>query len=427
MKQSNPMSEGLAEKSVFPYLVGPCRHRKSALTLPLALIVSIGCSSGSGSVGEQTDSVRQSVSSPSVSDAGQAAQTVAIGQPTLQEEQSLKDWGKAMVKTPVPKKGCFEAVHPNSSWQEVPCDTSMPPVAGPPPYGSPRALDYVNTGVNDPGVTAQVSGTTIVTANAWFPSVTDVTSESDSYGNNSFSIQVNTNVFNTPACAQYNTPNPASCQGWEQFVYGNPYLAGGTTGGLVIQDYMVYYFNSSCLPPSCNCPGGWTYDNGFGCYQLNGYASTGAAKTISALLDLELQTGITTNGNGTTDWVAMYVGGGYAVASAQDSILSLANNWNAVEFNIYGNGGSQTATFNSGATIVAEVDLGYANGGHSSPTCTVGLPNTGEKNNLTVVSGSCCATSGPSITFTESSASPAPMAPWCLLNDITPIESPALL
>jgi hypothetical protein len=109
-----------------------------------------------------------------------------------------------------------------------------------------------------------------------------------------------------------------------------------------------------------------------------------------------------------------------------DSVLNIQSNWNAVEFNIVGDGNGDQAEFNSGATV--GVRIAVDNGTIAAPSCVSGAGFdgfTGETNNLNLVPGSCCPVGGPSqsaILFLESNAS-AVTRPFCLLNDIAPILS----
>jgi len=80
-----------------------------------------------------------------------------------------------------------------------------------------------------------------------FDSVTGVTSETGQVNGiggqvpNTFSLQLNTNVFsNTPACN--GAANPSQCRGWEQFVYSN-------AGFAFIQYWLINY--------ATTCPSGW--------------------------------------------------------------------------------------------------------------------------------------------------------------------------
>ena len=96
-------------------------------------------------------------------------------------------------------KGSFKATYPNTEWQEVPCTT--PPQRPYPPRHRRRPDIVGNTTDN----AAKVSGF-ISSAVGSFDSVTGVTSESGKVGGklplvaNTFSLQVNTNLFSTSTC-----------------------------------------------------------------------------------------------------------------------------------------------------------------------------------------------------------------------------------
>jgi hypothetical protein len=87
-------------------------------------------------------------------------------------------------------------------------------------------------------------------------------------------------------------------------------------------------------------------------------------------------------------------------ASGDNHFPDLTNGWRISEFNVFGDGGGSTATFNAGSTIVVRTS---ANSGMPAtlPTCALeGF--TGETNNLTLVSTPSIEpdVTWPSIVFT---------------------------
>ena len=117
--------------------------------------------------------------------------------------------------------------------------------------------------------------------------------------------------------------------------------------------------------------------------------------------------------------------------TALDNLVALYRSWNAVEFNIVGVCCGEQAVFNSNATMVMDIESDMA----GTPSCiSAAGPNgtaTAETNNFNLVPGSCCPVArdsitgfGPMLMFTQSNGSAT--APFCLLNDIVPMESPLL-
>jgi hypothetical protein len=309
--------------------------------------------------------------------------------------QALEEWRKNMSAAHLPKGGCFRASHPSTTWEEVPCAVARPvPFHDPPQLGvTPLS---VGNGTDD---SAQVtkSLTSVVGS---FPSVSGVTTESDGTAN-SFSLQVNTNTFTTTACS--GAKNPATCQGWQQFVFSND----GTSGSVFMQYWLINYVNP--------CPAGWVTFNG-SCFE-NSMSTDVPVQTIANLAKLRLTGTVASNGQ---DTVIMSTGSGTLQAMGQDSVLGVAGKWTFAEFNIFGNCCGKSASFNAGSTIT--VKIGLTNGTIYSPTCVV-AGTTGETNNLNLVTSSCCPSGGasPAITFMQSNVS-GKKPPFCLLNDITPVE-----
>jgi hypothetical protein len=113
--------------------------------------------------------------------------------PSAEEIERRKAWHENMSKTPTPKPGCYKSTYPNTQWEEVPCTTApnrpYPLAHGPRP-------DNVGGGS---GFAAVVAGS-ISTAVGFFASATDALRETG--GGNTFSLQLNTNRFNTASCTR---------------------------------------------------------------------------------------------------------------------------------------------------------------------------------------------------------------------------------
>jgi len=153
-----------------------------------------------------------------------------------------REWHKALLNTPPPREGCFTSEYPRIGWQEVQCvkppNIPMPPRHGVLPYTVGNGYDY----------SAQVSGdllsvigsfdTATTTGEKGFTYQSPTTEVSDAY-----TLQVNSNFFSSPpACSGATTP--ASCQGWQQYVYSSK------SGGSAYMQYWLLNYNKTC-------PSGW--------------------------------------------------------------------------------------------------------------------------------------------------------------------------
>jgi hypothetical protein len=319
-------------------------------------------------------------SSASAAEPGAPTSPQTAPAPTPEPTQVQRDaWRAAIAKVPMPKEGCFTAVYPKTEWQEVPCATAPPH-----PY-PPARPDTVGNGTDN---SAEVTSGFISSATGSFDSVS-ATSETETYTtptgpvtvNNTFSLQLNTNNFKTPACNP--AKNPSVCLGWQQFVYSN-------SGVAFVQYWLLNY--------ETTCPTGWNA-YGIDCWRNASNAVGVPVRTIANLHLVKL----IGEANSTTDTVSMDIGSGpLYLANNPDSVLTLTEGWKAAEFNVFGDCCGTEANFNNGSTIIVRtsVDNKTAN----APIC-LPVGYTGETNNLTLLSP-CCPISGtsPAIVFTQSSA-----------------------
>jgi hypothetical protein len=283
----------------------------------------------------------------------------------------LEAWRKSMVATPRPTTGCFTASYPDTQWREVPCTT--PPDRPYPPKSGARS----QTVGNGTDYSAEVTGS-ISEAEGSFDSVNGVTSEIDSQLGtaNTYSLQLNTQFFTTTTCS--GAAKPQKCLGWEQFVFANSPPAAGFA---FIQYWLIDY--------ATTCPAGWN-KSGKDCYINSTQGASVPAQTIATLGQLTV-TGTAASG-GAEDSIVLSVGGTLYSAMGNDYFPDLGQNWQAAEFNVFGNGDRTQAAFNNGSTIVVRTSVN--SGSSSAPSC-VAEGFTGETNNLTLTS----------IVFTESNAS----------------------
>ncbi len=297
--------------------------------------------------------------------------------------KTLHDWRKGMARVPRPKKGCFTSSYPSTEWQEVPCTT--PPARPYPPARGGRRPDQIGNGID---VSAQVTSGHISEAIGSFDSVTGVTSVSNPGGvkGSGFSLQLNANFFTTPTCN--GAANPSKCLGWQQFVYSNSGIA-------FVQFWLILY--------NTTCPQGWftfTPDGSeIDCYR-NSDGVDVPVQTVANLVNLSL-TGQANAGG--IDTIIMATGSNLYSAQNEDSVVNLAQGWQAAEFNIVGDCCGSETIFNSGSTIVVRTSVG--NGSPQAPSC-LGKGFTAETNNLFFVQASAVPPmeSLPAVVFTQSSA-----------------------
>src|ERR1051326_911063 len=114
---------------------------------------------------------------------------------------TLDAWHKSMARVPLPKKGCFTASYPSTTWQEVPC--GKPPART---YG-PAKPYLVGHGINFEAITAN----NMTSATGSFDTV-NVASETDNGMPDIYSLQLNSGFFSSPAACAGGSVN---CQGWQ--------------------------------------------------------------------------------------------------------------------------------------------------------------------------------------------------------------------
>jgi hypothetical protein len=306
---------------------------------------------------------------------------------------TLETWRQLMARTPFPKAGCYTSSYPSTQWQEVPCSTAklVPhvPAADPKPHNVGANNDY----------SAQVTGS-LSSVIGSFDNVIGATGESDSLaGNEYFSLQLNTNYFNSPLC---DNPN---CYALQQYVYDS---ANDSPGAVYIQ-YWLLYHGSTCPTQTVANNNFWAYVTGGGAAPgcvINGYQATVPNQPIKELAKLRL----TANHSPGHHSVVLETSGGKLYGGQDDGdVLGIGTQWNTAEFNVFGIGNSSTASFTPNPVSTIVVRTSVDNGTTNAPTCSQG-GFTHEQNNLTPVPVSpCCPLSGasPAIVVTESNANGA--------------------
>ena len=307
---------------------------------------------------------------------GLATSVIAAQSPADAQSRAQFAWRTRIAHLPVPHGGCFTAAYPSETWSEVAC------VAAPDtPYMHGHSLRGWYAGVGaGAGIdyTAVSAGLTSAAVGS-FPTVTGVTTETGAHKKpNSYSIQLNSQYFASPACS--GAAIPAKCQGWEQFIYSN-------TGKAFLEYWLINY--------SATCPVGWK-PLGPDCY-LNGAAVQVPTQVISQLALLGLSGQAVAGG---IDTLTFTTATNAYSTTGQDSVLGLAGFWKGTEYNIVGDGNGANAAFNIGSNVTVKIAL--TDGSTAAPMCTGDTGTTSETNNLKV--GACKAASGtpPSVSFTES-------------------------
>ncbi len=281
-----------------------------------------------------------------------------------------KTWRNVMKRTPLPQKtGCFNASYPNTTWQKATCKKA-PDIPYFPANGS---RPYTVGGGND----ALASAPDISSATGSFAKFTGLTSA------NGYSLQLNTNTFQTTACN--GAADPSVCLGWEQFIFSEP------SSTVFIQYWLIDWGQA--------CPFGWLAYNG-SCF-INSGAVSIPAQSLSDLPYLQLSG----EASGGADTAMLGAEGSVYEVTSADSRLNLEQHWDVAEYGVFGNGGGSGVTFNSGTTLVDEISLD--NGATASPGCNPG-GYTSEYNNLNLLSA-CCSYGGasPNVQFMESNDSNA--------------------
>lgn len=311
-------------------------------------------------------------SQPSVAQANPNQKpTVATVKPkaVLRAELALiakrQDWHKALINTPVPREGCFEAKYPRLGWQEVQC-VKPPNIPMPPRHG---ALPYTVGNGND--YTAQVSGQLISVVGS-FDSVTTTGERGRTYSSptnevaDAYSLQINSNHVGSPPLCAGAAPG-APCKGWQQFVYSSK-----SYGTIFVQYWLLDFFNP--------CPAGWT-PSGNHCYRNSLWATPVPLIPVASLAQTSLTASVVTVGGHYR--VDLASGGNLYSFDTPDDFVSLANHWNTAEFAIVGDCCNYTANFDPNTSIAVRTTV--HNGTTIAPTCNLS-GFTGERNNLNLAS-----------------------------------------
>ena len=306
-----------------------------------------------------------------------------VRKPTA-EQLATENWRKVVIAPRQKPDGCYKIAYPSTIWQTVPCGT-VPAV----PHLRPSLRLHPLDDENSTGNWTALSTGSITSATGEFPEIDNVTSVTSSGVQNSYSIQLNTNGFKSPQCAQSTN---TGCTAAEQFVYDQGY-------GLAIQEWLVNYLDATTT--QCpQLPQPWSTYGASSCW-TNVASMQFPSMTFPALAGVVFTAEAVANGQ---DTFSVAVGKVVYQFAASDSYLGLAGRWDDVDFNIYGYSNDEVL-FNPSS--IATVRVTENDGTINPPTCAgqnIGGVETYETSNLTL---GPCSPFGPGqpsngISFTES-------------------------
>jgi hypothetical protein len=310
-----------------------------------------------------------------------------IGVAAQPEDPARGAWRAAMLTTQRQKETCATATYPERKWHEVPC--------GPPPNRRPVAprkrigshlggnqfISDLSLRANGKIEMAEGSFDRVEGVTSEFGGASGVSSENVTGVPNSFSLQLNSNTFYTPTCS-----SAAGCQGWVQFIYNS-----------ILHSASIEYW---LLGYGTSCPPGWTFDGTDSCSRDSRSISTPPV-TIADLHSMKLTGSIGGHwGNPYDDVVAIQINDLLYAQWSGDPIGGAVNGWTEMEFNVFGDGNFDEATFNLGSTLVVRDSILL--GTPTKIECAQ-EGTSGESNNLILSSESplVAAVGPPSLVFIE--------------------------
>jgi hypothetical protein len=349
----------------------------------------------------------------------------AVPQPSAQEAAKREAWRATIARTPAPKKGCFTASYPNAEWQEVPCGR-------PSPYPNLARRPRQDAVGNTIDYSAQASGL-ISSAVGSFASVTPATiteqgpvwtqkgcapppprcppnaphcvqNNPSGEGENwctvekddAFSLQLNSQPFELNSQASQITAcldGSAVC-GWEQFVFSQDGCPDGPC--VFIQYWVLNYGPASPTAPLSSCATPWMVSEG-----TNWFCNSSPTSVPHVSAAQLQETTLTATAAADGDTIALTTAGAAAITAppGADGMLNLAQHWNAVEWNVFGDCCGFQAAFSAGSTFVVNTSV---NGGAVATCVQEGF--TGETNNLSLVGTPAQDSTPPAIVFTQRNA-----------------------
>jgi hypothetical protein len=212
-----------------------------------------------------------------------------------------------------------------------------------------------------------------------------------------YALQLNTEWFQTPACAR--AQDPTNCHGWIQFLFMND----PTAGSWAEMEVFLLGYGPSCpgkdnIPQLPGMPPGITWDsNGADCSFFTQTTRLLPKQSVWALAQLRLRGEATAGGQ---DSVTITLPDGRIEGvGISDDLLKLSAAWHEVEFNVFGAVNSLQTQFNPGAALVVHVNV--ENGTSNPPMIGTG-GYTGESNNFNILELGCPSGGPPpSLVFEE--------------------------
>lgn len=339
---------------------------------------------------------------------------VLCASPTLAAEQTMsvnrayaaaskaerEHWRKTMAATPRPARGCFRAVYPDTKWHEVPCDYRRRKLRLP---SSGRGVRLETVGGTSGDMTASVTGG-ITQAEGSFDSVATTGASDSLAGTGKYSLQINTEFFDTSVCSSAGAGS--NCKGWEQFVFD---YDGSASMQYWLTDYGPPGY--SCpAPTGASCDGTYVYTDGWCAFPLYGrtYCAVNSptvhagAVAPSALASVWLQANAAVSAGG-TDSFTPTVSGTALTVSGGNYFSDLASKWHEAEFNVFGYGNGSKVNFDANTTL--EVRVGVDSGVNVGPGCDF-QSFTAETSNLSIIDTTSTPLHNghPSLVFTESNS-----------------------
>jgi hypothetical protein len=350
-------------------------------TSSVLVLILAGCRSGS--VVPQTP---QNAAAPAAGQFSGAGKTIGA-------------WHRSVTQIPLPAEGCYKASFPSTTWSRIAC--AKPP--------NRRLSEAPEGGIlpDDVGdihdFTAEVGPNVIATSIGSFPAATGVENVRSvpnpqfggkAQGPNSYSLQLNSNLFKTAACGELK-----HCLGWEQFGYLN---SEKPFKGVLFVEYWLLPQDGKLFK---HCPSSyhWLFGGGY-CDANSKQAIWLPNQPIADLTNLSMTASADLSGDSvylstSRDMYGIKIHGG--------AITDLAKSWTGAEFNVFGNGDGTVAKFNAGSTISVSVETDT--GVRTAPRCPNNTGTTGESNSLSLVRAPAHPSNlkSPSILFTESNVQSA--------------------
>jgi hypothetical protein len=353
-----------------------------------ALSISVACSSKTG---------------PAITALPPQAQpeTKSFPKPPTQDEFSR--WRSTIRALAKPNGSCFFATYPERQWHVSPC------VAAPiQPYAPTRGVRPTMVGNGDDWSDA-VAGHQYF-AQGSFHHVTGVKSENQQGQPNDYSLQLNTQPFNSYECKKLGSPDPGNCREWQQFVYASD----GSSAVIFIQYWLINFGSAGT-----NCPSGW---NSSGTSEVSCFInSSGGSVPVEPATNLGNLILDGNAGKGSKhDFIefSVYNTNKTYFVNGDNHFPDLSSNWKNSEFNVFGNCCYNEAIFNSGSTAVVRLEAG--SGSNKVPPTCEQEGFTGETNNLSLTTEgpNWPRVTYPSIVFTETNAKHS--QPLCLTRGPQP-------